>query len=926
MATVDTRFIYNDRLNGKRVSYELTQLLNNCVSFDFSVAFINREAIMMLKNTLLALKNKGVKGRIVTSTYLGFNDPKMFEELLKLDFLDIRIYQENGFHPKGYIFNNEEDTKVIVGSANLTSSALAINQEWNVYVEKELNDPFIQELTDEFDKQYNASVPLTHEWLENYKKVYVKPETHHVPKVLDKEIKPNIMQQEALDSLNSLRVNDAKEAILISATGTGKTYLAAFDVKAFNPKKALFVVHRRTIALNAMHSFETLMPNKTMGIYSGSVREVENDYLFSTVQTISKPEVLQQFDPEYFDYIIIDEVHRAGASSYQRLLEYFKPKFLLGMTATPERTDGYDIYKLFNYHIAYDIRLEQAMEYDLLCPFHYCGIADFTIDGKEVDDTSTFSDLVSEVRMDHVFKQIETYGYSGDKVHGLVFVSRKDEAREIANIFNQRGYKAIALTGEDNETDREVAMSRLESNDGDYLDYIVTVDIFNEGIDIPCVNQVVMLRPTESAIIFIQQLGRGLRKHHSKDYVVILDFIGNYSKNFFIPMALSNDNSYSKEHYREFINEKVYLLPGTSTVSFDEISKQRIFKAIDAANFSDIKYIKEAYQLLKHQVGHIPTIKDFEDYHSIDIQRIFKNNSLRSYYKFLVKYEKEYKIRLTDEEDKYIEFLSYKLSEGKRIQEIEAIQSMIENKKLYIEDFKNTMLQTYNVNVSEYNLDTVMNILNQNFQTGTGAKTYEQYKFDQHFIDLIYSNPEFKEMVEELIAYSKRMYIKNYTHRYKDTDLCLYQRYTYEDVCRLLNFDKGMVALNLGVYFYDAHSNTLPVWINYDKAEGISESINYHDHFIDNETLIAMSKSNRRIDSDEINKFRNAYKNNTAIHLFVRKNKDDKDSKEFYYLGLMYVQDITEETLDNKPICRIEYKLDQPVRKDLYDYITLGAN
>ena len=360
------------------------------------------------------------------------------------------------------------------------------------------------------------------------------------------------MQEEALASLQQLRLNGEDKALVISATGTGKTYLSAFDVRNYQPKKLLFIVHRENIARAAMRSFKNVLGNISCGLFTGNAHEKDADYIFSTIQTIHKKEYRELFAPDAFNYIIIDEVHRAGANTYQELVQYFKPKFLLGMSATPERIDGFDIFKMFDYNIAYEIRLQQAMEYNLLCPFHYYGISDLSVEGIEIDEKTDFNLLVSEQRLKHILESIDRYGYSGDKVHGLIFCSRKEEARELSRLFNQKGFKTTALLGDDPESVRQKAIQQLEEEDKskDYLDYIFTVDIFNEGVDIPKINQVVMLRPTESHIIFIQQLGRGLRKHQIKDYVVVIDFIGNYEKNFQIPIALSGHLSYNKDSWR----------------------------------------------------------------------------------------------------------------------------------------------------------------------------------------------------------------------------------------------------------------------------------------------------------------------------------------------------------------------------------------
>ena len=921
------RLVYNNYKERIKVSHELKLLFKNCDSFELSVAFIADSGLAALKECFDYLRNHHIPGKIITSTYLGFNAPSMFKKLLKYNNIEIKIFEGKGFHPKGYIFHKDKQTDIMIGSSNLTQSALAVNQEWNLFFSSDTQKDIVFKVEEEFDKQWTHSISLTEEWIEKYQKVYVKPVRHETIKI-SKEIKPNYMQKNALESLDNLRNNNKDKALLISATGTGKTYLAAFDVKAVHPKRMLFVVHRRSIALKAMETFKTIIKDKSMGLFSGDTKDINCDYVFSTIQTIYKPENRQLFSKEEFDYIIIDEVHKAGANSYQELVNYFKPQFLLGMSATPERSDNFDIYKMFDYNIAYEIRLQQAMEYDLLCPFHYYGITDMTIDDHVIDDKSDFNLLVDEKRVDYVIDKINDYGYSGDRVHGLIFVSRKEEAHRISEMFNQRGFNTCALTGEASEKQRQEAMDSLESNEDGSLDYIFTVDIFNEGIDIPKVNQVVMLRPTQSSIIFIQQLGRGLRKNNEKDYVVVIDFIGNYEKNFFIPIALSGNTNFNKDNLRRFVSEGNLIIPGASTIQFDEISKKRIFNAIDLARFNDIKYIKDSYKDLKAKIGRIPELEDFEKYGAIDVQRIFQNKSLGSYHEFLKKYEKDYKVTFSKQEEDYLKFISTKLSSGKRVQELETIRLAIEKKANLMNYLKKEMQNTYNIIIPDIGYETIQNILTQNFATGTGKDTYKDITIiDEHnnissnFSKLLVNN-EFKRQIIEVIDYAINQYKKEYSERYKDTDLCLYKKYTYEDVCQLLNWEKSLVPLNIGGYKYDEHTNTLPVFINYDKDENISDTIKYTDHFIDSQTLVAMSKSKMKLNSKGMEIFNKAKERNTFIHIFVRKNKDDKVSKEFYYLGQGNIIDIKQETMANDvPVCEILYQLDQPVRKDIYDYI-----
>lgn len=604
------------------------------------------------------------------------------------------------------------------------------------------------------------------------------------------------------------------------------------------------------------------------------------------------------------------------------------------MTASPKRTDGFDIYQLFDHNIAYEIRLQKALEENMLCPFHYFGVTEIMIDGKEIDDISEFRYLISDERVNNIISKIEYYGYSGNRVKGLMFCSRKEEARELSEIFNQRGYQTVALTGEDSQKVREEAIAKLEQDKRENgLDYIFTVDIFNEGIDIPCVNQVVMLRPTESAIIFVQQLGRGLRKYQDKEYVVVIDFIGNYTKNFLIPIALSGDRSYNKDTIRRYLGEGNRIIPGSSTINFDAISKKRIFDSVDSANFSDIRVIKESYQQLKYKLGRIPSLMDFERYGEIDVLRIFDNNSLGSYYKFLVKYEEEYITRLSQEQEKCVEFISKKFASGKRVHELLILKRLLSYHHKLFAYLKNQLKDEYNIELSEKSQKNIVNIMTNEFASGTGKNTYkdcilisrekDDFGISQSFSKML-EHREFRNIISELIEFGLIRYKKNYSNRYLNTCFQLYAKYTYEDVCRLLEWEKSEVALNIGGYKYDDKTKTYPVFINYDKNQEIQDTIRYEDRFLNNTTLIAISKSGRTLKSEDVQIAIHAEELDVEMELFVRKNKNDKISKEFYYLGKIKATGNTREFImpnTSKTAVEIEYHLITPVREDIFDYI-----
>lgn len=933
------KLLVNDYSKGSKVLNEIISELNKCEEFLISVAFITSSGITPLLETLKNLEKRKIKGKILTTDYLNFSEPKALKKLLEFSNIEIKLYSKENFHTKGYIFKYSDHYKLIVGSSNLTQTALTKNKEWNIKISSLEEGSLTDGVISEFHELWNEADELTLEWIRTYEDVYKKQIEYTrkttVPSLTQYKLKPNKMQVAAIQNLDKLRENGADKALLISATGTGKTYLSAFELRNFNPNRALFIVHREQIAKQALLSFKNVFGDtKTMGILSGKSKKVDSDFIFCTVQTLCKDDILYNFNNDEFDYIIIDEVHKAGATSYQKIVDYFKPKFLLGLTATPERNDDFDIFKMFNYNIAYEIRLKQALEEDLLCPFHYFGVSDIEVNGVLLDEESDFRYLTSTERINHIIEKINFYGYCGDRVKGLVFCSNKKEAIELSNLFNERNYNTVALTGENSQIERENAISRLEQDEKDNcLDYIFTVDIFNEGVDIPSVNQIIMLRPTQSAIIFVQQLGRGLRKNKFKEYVVVIDFIGNYKNNFLIPIALSGDKTFNKDTIRRYVLEGSRIISGCSTINFDEVSKKKIFESIDIANFNDIKLIKESYNSLKQKLGRIPSLLDFDTYDSIDPIRIFDNKSLGSYYKFLKKYEKEYNIELDECEELFIEFISKKLASGKRPHELLLLKLAIDNKDDLINLLEVKLKELYNIDFKITTKNNIINILTNEFPTGTGKKTYSNCIFIENVNDkyvisekfkMHLENEDFKNIVLELIDFGLNRYNNIYKNRYMDTSFVLYEKYTYEDVCRLLEWEKGEVALNIGGYKYDKKSKTYPIFINYHKEDNISDTINYEDRFINESEIIAISKQGRTSSSEDIVQAYNAEKNGTYMCLFVRKNKDDKISKEFYFLGkIKAIRNPHEFIMKNttKTAVEITYKLETPVREDIYEYI-----
>ena len=949
------QFVFNNYKDGKKVLADIESELLSCDEFSISVAFITVGGITPLLQTFKELEKRNVKGRILTTDYLCFSEPRSLKILNELNNIDIRMYKSDsdGFHTKGYIFKKDEIYRIIVGSSNMTQSALTKNKEWNTKIVSTENGAYAYDVMREFEDLWNSEYTLEFdEFIEPYEETYKqKFIAEKIAKINEKietsfKLTPNKMQREFIKNYKKINERGENKALLISATGTGKTYASAFAMRELKFEKVLFLVHRNQIAKQALKSFKKVFNYKIpMGMVSGSHHDFDSNFIFATIQTMSKDENMKKYDPEHFDAIIIDEAHHSSANSYKKILDYFKPKSWLGMTATPDKRDdnieGRNIYEIFNHQIAYEIRLQNAMEEDLLCPFHYFGITDLEVVtdfGKSVEEAENFKYLTSDQRVENVMRHAKYFGYSGDRVKGLIFCSRVDEAKELSQKFNQRGWRTAVLSGADSEEVRASTIERLAGEQSDNaLDYIISVDVFSEGVDVPEINQVIMLRPTQSPIVFIQQLGRGLRKCDNKEFVVVLDFIGNYKNNFMIPIALSGDRTYNKDNLRRYVVEGGRVIPGSSTIHFDEISRKRIFKAIDDANFTDSKLIKENYLNLKNKLGHIPALADFDKYGEMDVLRIFDNKTYGSYYKFLVKVEKEnYKVRLSDEEEKVIEFISKKFASGKRIHELLLLKETLTKERALLSSLNQTLSANFNKTINQYTYKNLTNIMTNDFPTGTGKDTYKQCVFitkdeqGDYFVSekirKMLDNAEFRKMYEELVDFGISRYHQNYSNNYQDTDLVLYQKYTYEDVCRLLNWEKSEVPLNIGGYKYDKVTKTFPVFINYDKDENISDTTKYNDHFISYNRLIAISKSGRSIDSEDVQNFLYAKDRGIDVHLFIRKNNEE-NTKEFYYLGRMTASGQVKEFMmpnTKKTAVEIEWLLDTPVREDIYDYILNG--
>lgn len=928
---VRTRFLTNDSKNNISVLETIKNELQTCDSFIFSVAFITESGLNELKSIFIDLNNKDVSGRLITSNYLSFNSPKIFEELLKIDNLDVRITDFEGFHAKGYLFQHKEHKTLIMGSSNLTSRALKINHEWNLKVSSLAEGEVVNSVLNTVENTWKNARPLTQNWINRYRLWYKEPNFIKSKEVRTdsslyetEEIVPNKMQELALKGIQDVRDENEERGLVVSATGTGKTYLAAFDVKRSKPKKLLFIAHREQILNQAIQDFKRILGNSITdyGKYSGNNKDREKQYIFATIQTISRDQHLKTFDMDEFDYIIIDEVHKAGADSYLKVINYFQPDFLMGMTATPERTDDINIFKIFDYNIAYEIRLQEAIEEDMLCDFHYFGVVDYEHDGELIDDASTLSNLISEERVSHLIKKMNYYGHNGKNVKGLIFTSRVEEAMELSKNLNQRGYKTMWLAGSNSIEERELTIRKLEKNE---LEYIITVDIFNEGIDIPSINQIVMMRETQSSIIFTQQLGRGLRKHESKEFVTIIDFIGNYKNNYLIPIALSGDSSLNKDVIRRKVKDVNYI-SGISSVNFEQIAKDRIFDSIAETKLDSIYNLKKEYFKLKNRLGEMPMLYDFYKSNSVDPAVIAESRG--SYYEFVIRYEKEYKehnpIIENDEHLKVLKLISKEFINAKRAHEVVLLEYLIDNSNISFDKLEK-VYKDKGMFFTDKTISSVLSMFDMSFYISSTRNTYQDFPVVNVKNQIISLSKEMettlknKTVVKFINDVIKTVKQKNKDKYNKDTRFKHKEIYTRRDVSRLLEWEKDMSGTIFG---YSTHDNKCPIFVTYNKHE-VESSVDYKDSFINTNTFRWYTRSNRTLESKEVSNIIDSENNGTTLYLFVKKD-DASYETNFYYLGEItpienqFRQEVME---DNKPVVRIDMKLDTPISENFLYYL-----
>lgn len=897
--------------------------LRKCLSFDFSVSFIKKAGLILLSKDIKAAIERGARGRLITSTYQNFTDIESLNFFLRLAsehsnfechlddecFQNKKDYTTNGFHTKGYMFDFGDTVEMIVGSSNITRYALLKNIEWDLVVNcNKQNSAYLQAMA-EYEDLWQKTYMLSQDLVNSYAtKISFAIERWDMDYDLaDRDIKPNYMQRRALRELNRNRALGVTRSLVISATGSGKTYLAAFDALNFNPDRLLYIVHEGSILKKSLDTFQQVFGGaKTCGLYTGEAKEIEADFLFST--NVSMCRSLELFDKKEFDYIIIDECHHAVADSYRRIIDYFEPEFLLGLTATENRMDNQDVVELFGNNIPYELRLRDAIINDLIVPFHYYGIRDELVDYGLT--ASGERKLIAQISMpencEFVHQQIEKHRKEGQKLKALAFCRNIQHARMMADNLGDY-YHTAFLSGKNKTGERLRAYNDLQ-DDQKELEILFAVDILNEGVDIPGVNMVLFLRPTESSTIFLQQLGRGLRKYPNKPYVTILDFIGNsYKRSVHIALALGSlsRNSILEKKLLKFMVKNDFRTLGLEDygvqIHIDDLSKEEIIDKIESENFNRINYLKMDYQNFKAYLKS-PSYPSHMDYMNSDyapnLLKFMKikigGKKTNSYYGFLKGIEETALPVFSESQVMCIDYLSSLLP---LVREHEYLVA-----KYLLEGM--TSCSTINAickeEIAGFQPEQLSHALR--FMVEGGAIT-----MDGDNIHIVGEREqEFDEYVSDLLNYGLTQYSARYDNQ--QADFLLRQDYRMDQV--LLKILENPRHNQLGTYY---KNGKMYVFAGLKKDATVQEHLNYADKFLDKDVF--QWESIARISEKEERLQREA----KQVLLFVRKVKEENGiTLPFTFVGTGHLDNARKHVTTNGSIL-YDIHLDTPLPDDLME-------
>jgi len=900
----------------------LRQGLMNSDEVAICVSFLRFSGLNLLIKELICFKNRSGKIKLLTSTYLNITQLEALEVLMTFSELEIRIQDGlTGFHTKFYFFSKRQHSSYCwIGSSNLTKGGLSTNIEWNV---KHNAPDIIEECKKNFDNLWHREdvFPLTFEVLSAYKEKLEKAQSQvgnftlgNSSLTSEEEYKPNQVQQEALTELERIRSRGEKSAAVIAATGLGKTFLAAFDAKNFKAKSLLFIAHREELLKQAEYTFKKVFGSRaSTGILAGGKNPGEANFIFATIQSLSQASK-QYIAANVYDYIVIDEFHHAAAPSYQKILSNIQPKFLLGLTATPERQDGHDVLDICNYNIAYEIRLPEAINRGWLLPFHYFGIADELVDYQSIkwrsgkfDSEALETALILEERVDNILKHSLEKGYDGKRRATVGFCAGVRHAKFMADALTRRGFISEAVVGEITADERRLIYERFAAPSNP-LEWLFVSDILNEGIDIPEINSILFLRPTESPGLFLQQLGRGLRLHPDTEVLTVLDFVGHH-KNAWLSLCCLNDPHSSLGISN---TDTLGITPPKHCEILLEDKTKEILRKIKALNATRAARCKEAYERLRSELGHPPRPIDFWSREDMPSFQEFK----QAFGTWL-----DCRIAMGDATD-------WELA-------IEQNNTIYKFLKTVEADWQAQRVTPYALLWSFcYFLDNFEQGFKEFFikyphwlvekpETGSYGKTLKTLEnklsglfFDGHFIseiqDELVNNSELAQNVESRILYTLATdyRLRHCGNLRQPGDLCLQAEYKRSEIINYFGIQYDPSKHNKGVIKLPGNYIVLIAKID---TSGAREEFQYQNRFLDSANFSWQSQNQQRQDNNAGQEITQHKERGNTIHLFVQ----PKSHQAACYMGVVEVVDV----IGNAPMT-VRFKLSHSVSDTLLNSLS----
>ena len=975
--------IINEKAKFRNFFIYLKQELLNCKKLYFIVSFIKYSGIQLLISTLDELEKQGIQGKIITSVYLNITDSKALRKLLSYKNIKVKIYNNSSesFHTKAYLFEKEKYHSVIIGSSNISQSALYSAEEWNVKLTDSSFFNIYEKSLNQFEKLWhsNEAIELTEDFVdeyEKYKKSINVQNTFDYRKTKieqENEFVPNSMQKRVLGKLKETRENGNKKGLVISATGTGKTYLAAMDIKQFfeinsnaenklfeiNDKKSktsnikfLFIAHREELLENAINVFSKILKidKNEFGRIYGGLKEIDKSIIFASIQSLRN--CYNEFKPSFFDYVIVDEFHHSMSDSYLKILSYFNPKFLLGLTATPKRMDGKDILSLCDYNIVDEIGIKEALEEDLIVPFHYFGVNDYTINYDNIpykngkyNEKILLENLLLNTRTDYIVEKINKFGFDGDELSAVAFCQNIEHAFFMKEEFSKKGYKSAVITANTSSNERSEILEKFKNKK---IEILCVVDILNEGIDIPTINLLLFLRPTMSSTIFIQQIGRGLRKAKNKDFVTIIDFIGNHKKdylliNYFSSEVDNKDTLFTKKE--KIINEiknQFSNIPKSCYVELDRICQNRIIEKIEKINFSSKNILKEMYLDYKAEIGksedEFLQIADFDTNIELFQELCLK---MHSFYNAQLQFEDSKIFKNENEKNPLntteIEFLEYL---EKKLTLVEPFAFLIidylATGKEYINnsDLLNKYKEFFDIkgNFEKYYL--LNRIFEELMEDEILEKTLYGYKFSKKY-EKLFSNGKLNEKstiksnqkvnklnfinrLKQLIYLGLNEFKRNDLDEFNENILISYKEYKRVELQILLDSKVPKGSWRAG---YANTDKDICLFATIDKTHIFQENLKYDNSLFADDIIQWISQPKTSHNSSVGQMFIHHKEKSFKVHIFIRKYAfmNGNKTNPFIYLGnAQYYSSKGDKPM--KILWKLDKKIPQKLIYELYKF------